>query len=91
MPEEKANPIVAEIDDFIEKNNLEPIEKLVLRVMKYNYMNSLSVKKHIEDKELHTPQGILLRAGVVGWFIFVMILISTIVTYLPDKIAMLTP
>ena len=83
--------IVQEIDDFITENNLEPIEKLLLRVMKYNYINSSSFKAHIENDECHTPKGLLLRTSVIGWAIFIMIIISTVVAYLPEQVAMLTP
>jgi len=86
MPEQKNNPIVAEIDDFIEKNNLQPIEKLILRVMKYNYVNGLSVVKHVEDEAIHTPKGLLVRSSVIGWAVFLMVLISTIVSYFPEAI-----
>ena len=89
MPQDVTNPIVIEIDDFIKENNLEPIEKLLLRVMKHNYVNGLSVKQHIEDDNCHTPKGLLVRGSVIGWAIFIMIIISTIVTYLPEQIKIL--
>ena len=91
MPQDVTNPIVIEIDDFIKENNLEPIEKLLLRVMKHNYVNGLSVKQHVENDDIHTPKGLLVRGSVIGWAIFIMIIISTVVTYLPEKVGMLTP
>ena len=91
MRQDATNPIVVEIDEFIKENNLEPIEKLLLRVMKHNYVNGLSVKHHIEDENCHTPKGLLVRGPVIGWAIFIMIIISTVVTYLPDKVGILTP
>ena len=81
--------IVQEIDDFIRENNLEPIEKLLLRVMKHNYVNSASFRKHIENNECHTPKGLLIRTGVIGWVVFLMFLVSTIVMYIPDGVAWL--
>ena len=48
-------------------------------------------RDHVNDTEIHTPKGLLLRAKVVGWFIFAVVIISTIVAYLPEKIAMLSP
>ena len=83
--------IVQEIDDFITENSLEPIEKLLLRVMKHNYINSAEFCKHIENKDYHTPKGLLVRTSVIGWAIFIMIIISTVVAYLPEQVAMLTP
>ena len=85
------NPIVEEIEDFIRLNNLDPLEKLTLRIAKHNYINGISVCKHIENKELHTPKGLLVRTKVIAWGVFIMIIISTVVAYLPEKIAMLSP
>jgi len=48
-------------------------------------------KEHTEDKDLHTPKGILLRKSVICWAIFIMIIVSTIVAHLPEKLAMLYP
>ena len=48
-------------------------------------------KKHVEDKDLHTPKGILLRKAVICWVLFIMIIVSTIVAHLPEKLAMLYP
>jgi hypothetical protein len=50
-----------------------------------------AMNSHINDKELHTPKGILVRTKVIGWLLFIMIIVSTIVAYLPEKIAMLSP
>ena len=47
--------------------------------------------EHIKDKDLHTPKGLLVRAKVIGWALFIVVVVSTIVAYLPEKIAMLTP
>ena len=46
---------------------------------------------HRKDKDLHTAKGILLRTKVIGWLLFIMIIVSTVVAYLPEKIAMLSP
>ena len=48
-------------------------------------------KRHVLDKEQHTPKGILVRGKVIAWAVFIMIIISTIVCYLPEKLGMLTP
>ena len=85
-----ADIIVQEIEDFVSKNNLSPEEKLKWRVTKQNYIDGLATRRHIEDKDLHTPKGLLVRAGVIGWAIFIMIIISTIVTYLPEQIKILS-
>lgn len=92
------DPIIQEITDYIEENNLESINKLMLRVLKYNYAKSIQIKedltelktcvdKHNDDKDLHTPKGILLRGNVVFWLVGLAILISSIVTYLPELIS----
>ncbi len=82
---------VQEIDDFISENTLEPQDKFMFRILRNNYINGESAAKHIEDKELHTPKGILARTGVIACFIFAVIIISTIVAYLPEKMAILSP
>lgn len=92
MPQRRVtdnNVIVDQIDDFVRQNSLDPIERLMLRVMKHNYINSVSVCKHVDDKEIHTPKGLLVRAGVISCFIFIMILVSTLVMYVPDGLALL--
>lgn len=43
-----------------------------------------SLKKHMEDKELHTAKGILVNMGVIKWGIGLMIIISIAVQYIPD-------
>lgn len=83
--------IVQEIDDFIAKNTLSPLEKLNLRVTKHNYINGLSASKHVENADLHTAKGLLVKTGVLTWMVIIMILVSTIVAYLPEKIAVLIP
>ncbi len=47
------------------------------------------ITTHVNDKELHTPKGLLIRAKVIGWAVFIMFLVSTIVMYIPDGIAWL--
>lgn len=90
--------IIQEIDDHIAENNLEPLEKLMLRVAKHNYAKSIQIqedvevvadgfKKHCEDKDLHTAKGILVNSKVVFWFVTLVILIASIVTYLPELIS----
>ena len=83
--------IVQEIEDFVKQNNLDPQEKLLWRVLKHNYIDGLATRKHIEDDKCHTPKGLLLRANVIGWAVFIMILVATVVTYLPEQISLLTP
>ncbi len=90
MPQIK-NITVQEIDDFITENNLNPKDKFMFRILRNNYINGDNASKHIEDKNLHTPKGLLVRGKVIGWAVFIMIIISTVVAYLPEKIAMLTP
>ena len=90
MPEIK-DITTQEIDDFITQNNLDPKDKFMFRILRSNYMNSSSSADHIKDKELHTAKGLLLKANVMALFIFFVILISTVVCYLPEKIAMLSP
>lgn len=81
--------IVQEIQDFLDENNLTAGERLKWRVTKSNYINGLATRLHVEDKECHTPKGLLVRAEVIGWAIFIMIIISTVVTYLPEQIGLL--
>ena len=77
---------VQEIDDFISENTLAPQDKFMFRILRNNYINGESAAKHIEDKDLHTAKGILVRTKVIGWFVFIAFLISTIVMYIPDAI-----
>ena len=44
---------------------------------------------HVKDKELHTPKGILVRTKVIGWFVILVFVISTIVMYIPEAIVFL--
>ena len=81
--------IVGEIDEFVKKNSLSEIERLLLRVMKHNYIDGLVTRQHVQDKECHTPKGILVRGQVIGWFLFLMVLVSTIVMYFPEALALL--
>ena len=83
--------IVQEINDFVKANNLSAGEKLNWRVMKRLYVDGLATRIHIENDKCHTPKGLLLRTNVIGWAIFIMIIISTVVTYLPEQIGILTP
>ena len=94
MPQRRATDkdiIVQEIDDFVKTNSLSSQEKLKWRVTKQNYIDGLATRKHIENENLHTPKGLLLRTKVIGWAVFIMIIVSTIVAYLPEKIAILVP
>ena len=91
MPSEIKDVTAQEIDDFINENSLNPKDKFMFRVLRNNYMNGESAVKHIENKELHSPKGLLVRTKVIAWGVFIMIIISTVVAYLPEKIAMLTP
>ena len=82
---------VQEIDDFITENNLDPKDKFMFRILRNNYINGESAVKHTENTELHTAKGLLVKTKVIGWLLFLMILVSTVVAYLPEKIAMLSP
>ena len=82
---------VQEIDDFITENSLSKKDKFMFRILRNSYINGEKANKHIEDKELHTPKGLLVRKNVIVWAIFIMIIISTVVAYLPEQVAMLTP
>ncbi|MCK5601164.1 hypothetical protein KAR91_04790 [Candidatus Pacearchaeota archaeon] len=44
------------------------------------------ITDHVNDKDLHTPKGLLIRAKVIGWAVFIMFLVATIVMYIPDGI-----
>ena len=46
---------------------------------------------HRKDKDLHTPKGILVRTKVIAWCVIIMILISTIVMYIPQAVEYLIP
>lgn len=96
------DPIIQDIDEHIARNHLDPLDKLMLRVMKHNYAKSIQIEesvgefsadflKHVDDKECHTPKGIILRGPVIVWAIFIMILISTVITYLPEHVGVLIP
>ena len=80
---------VQEIDDFITENNLNPKDKFMFRILRNSYINGKSATKHIEDKELHTPKGLLLRKNVIVLGVFVMFLVATIVMYIPEGIVWL--
>ena len=77
---------IQEIDDFITKNNLDPKDKFMFRILRNSYINGEASSKHIENEKCHTPKGLLVRGKVIGWAIFLMILVSTVVCYLPEKI-----
>lgn len=42
--------------------------------------------KHIDDKDCHTPKGLLVRGNVIFWAVSIMILISAIVAHAPELI-----
>ena len=88
MPEIK-DITTQEIDDFIIQNNLDPKEKFMFRILRNNYINSECSASHITDKELHTPKGLLVKPGVIAWGVFIMFLISTIVMYIPEGLALI--
>ena len=44
---------------------------------------------HVDDKELHTPKGLLVRTKVIAWSVFLMFLIATIVMYIPEGLALI--
>lgn len=46
--------------------------------------NNVIITKHVTDDNCHTPRGILIRTGVISWFILIVIIISSIVIYIPD-------
>ena len=91
MPAEIKDVTVQEIEDFINQNNLNSKDTLLFRVLRNNYINGGKATKHIENQELHSPKGLLLNAKVIFWALFLMTIVSTIVAYLPEKIAMLSP
>ena len=80
---------VQEIDDFISENTLAPQDKFMFRILRNNYINGESAAKHIENKELHSAKGILVRTKVITWFVILAFLISTIVMYIPEAIVFL--
>ena len=82
---------IQEIDDFITENKLSRKDKFMFRILRNSYINGEKANIHIKDKDLHTPKGLLIRASVIAWAIFIMIIISTVVAYLPEQVAMLTP
>ena len=91
MPSEIQDVTIQEIDDYITENNLNPKDKFMFRILRNNYINGDSSAKHIENNDLHSPKGLLVRTKVIAWGVFIMIIISTVVAYLPEKIAMLSP
>lgn len=80
---------VQEIDDFITENNLDPKDKFMFRILRNNYINGEASSKHIEDEKCHTPKGLLVRTKVICWAVILMILVSTIVMYIPDGLSLL--
>ena len=89
MPSEIQDVTVQEIDDFINENSLNPKDKFMFRVLRNNYMNGESAANHIENKELHSPKGLLVRTKVIVWGVIIMALVATIVMYIPDGITWL--
>jgi len=57
-PEEirQSNPFVEEISDFIDSNNIEPVEKLLLRGVRHNLVTSIQIKQEIEPIKLHSEE-----------------------------------
>lgn len=90
MPQQVKDITIQEIDDFISENNLDPRDRFMFRILRNNYLNGEKASTHIEDKEIHTPKGLLLRGQVIAWAVFIVIIISTVVAYLPEKIGMLS-
>ena len=91
MPAEIKDITVEEIEDFINQNSLNKRDTFMFRILRNNYIHGESASKHIANQELHSPKGLLLNTKVIGWALFVMIIVSTIVAYLPEKIATLIP
>ena len=50
-------------------------------------MNCDAIQEHIKDKELHTAKGILVQSHVIAWMVGAMILIASIVSYLPELVS----
>ena len=48
--------IVQEIDDYIEQNNLEPIEKLTLRVLKHTYVKNVQIQEDMTEVKSHAKE-----------------------------------
>lgn len=44
---------------------------------------------HIKDAECHTPKGLLVRKDVIGWAVFIVVLITGIMQYVPELVAWL--
>ena len=76
------DPIIGEIQDHIDKNNLTDLERLQLRVQKHNYAKVLQIQedvsKHIGNERCHTPQGLLLRSPVIAWGVSILFVSFTL-------------
>jgi len=98
MPEEKEYPLdpgsllaIQLINDTLNNGddvNIPKAMKALGEAAKANLQisckNNAKITKHVDNNEVHTPKGILVRSNVIGWFLFLMILISSIVTYVPE-------
>jgi Mg2+/Co2+ transporter CorC len=76
------DPIIGEIQDHIDKNNLTDLERLQLRVQKHNYAKVLQIQddvsKHIGNEKCHTPGGLLIRGPVIAWGTTILLLSFTL-------------
>ncbi len=48
--------------------------------------NNSKITTHVDDKDLHTAKGLLLKNDVIAWFLGLILLISAIVAHLPEVI-----
>jgi len=48
-----------------------------------------SIEAHIKNDKCHTPKGLLVRSKVIAWCVFIVILISTIVMYIPEGVSLI--
>ena len=89
MPAEIQDVTVQEIDDYINENSLSQKDKLMFRIMRNSHINGEKTTKHIQDNDLHSPKGLLVRTKVIVWGVIIMALVATIVMYIPDGVAWL--
>ena len=83
MPEK--DPLVQEIDAHIEQNNLDPLERLTLRVLKHNYILGKETQEVTKHPSLgwrfrnETGAVIMEWLGILGasYFLFRVIEIMT--------------
>jgi len=45
-----------------------------------------NLEKHLNDKDCHTPKGILVRTDVIKWFLAIVFAVSMVAQYVPGII-----